>query len=135
MSKKRERKHMMWLYAAILTVTAIQMCGCGALLVGAAGGAGAVAWVKGEMKANIDKPLDEVYTAAGEALKELELPGAIEKKDALTAKIKSSFADGKDIVIRIESLSDTSSEISVRVGTLGDKSRSQKILDTIHKHL
>ena len=41
MSKKRERKHVMWLYAAILTVTAIQMCGCGALLVGAAGGAGA----------------------------------------------------------------------------------------------
>ena len=132
---KRKQKAMKWPQAALLIALSIQMCGCVALLIGAAGGAGAVAWVKGEMKEQIDKPLDEVYAATGEALKELELPGAIEKKDALTAKIKSSFADGKNIVIRIESLSDTSSEISIRVGTLGDRSRSQRILDTIHKHL
>lgn len=135
MAVTKGRKIVTWGYAVILALLTFQMCGCGALLIGAAGGAGAVAWVKGEMKEEIDKPLDEVYAATGEALKELELPGAIEKKNALTAKIKSSFADRKDVVIVIKSLSGTSSEISIRIGMVGDRARSQKILNTIHKHL
>ena len=135
MIRKRAKTGITWWRVALLLALSIQMCGCAGILVGAAGGAGAVTWLKGELKEDIGKSLNDVYEATVEALMELELPTVEQKKDAMTAKIVSSLADGKDIKIHIKSLTDTSSKISIRIGTLGDKPMSRKILSTIHKHL
>ena len=76
-----------------------------------------------------------VHTATLAALKELELPVIEDKKDQMSAKIESRFADGKTVWIDIDAVTNDSSKVTIRVGTFGDEVRSRKILDRIHHHL
>ena len=126
-----------WSWAVLLLALSIQISGCppAAFLAGGAAGAGGVGWVKGEMQEEFSLPLTKVHQAALAALKELELPVKEEKKDKLTSEIKSQFADGKQIWIHIRSLAKSSTKIKIRVGIFGDKSRTQTLLETIHRHL
>jgi hypothetical protein len=127
-----------WNQAVLLLALAVQISGCAEAVlvgVGAAGGAGAVLWAKGRMAEKFDMPLSKVHTATLAALKDLELPVKKDKKAGLKAKIESQFPDGKNVWIGIRAVTESSSKITVRVGTFGDKSRSQKILETIHRRL
>jgi hypothetical protein len=126
-----------WKQAVLLLALGIQISGCAEAVligVGAVGGAGAALWAKGRLKEKLDVPLSQAHTATLAALKDLELPVKKDKKDK-KAKIESQFTDGKPVWIGIRAVTESSSKITVRVGVLGDLSRSQKILDTIHQHL
>ena len=127
-----------WNQAVFLLVLTIQISGCAEAVlvgVGAAGGAGAVLWAKGRMEERLDFPLSKVHTATVAALKHLELPIKKDEKGGLKAKIESQFPGGKNVWIGIRAVTESSSKIIVRVGVFGDKSRSQKILEAIHRRL
>lgn len=127
-----------WKQAVLLLAIAMQISGCAEAVlvgVGAAGGAGAALWTKGKMEENLDSPLSKVHTATLEALKDLDLPIKKEMKQPLKAKIESQFSDGKQVWIGIRAITELSSRITVRVGTFGDKTKSEKILGTIHQRL
>ena len=127
-----------WNQGVLLLALAIQISGCAEAVlvgVGAAGGAGAALWARGRMEEELDISFSKVHTATLTALKDLELPIKKDSKDKLTAKIESQFSDGKYVWISIYALTESSSKITVRVGGLGDLSRSQKIFDAIHQHL
>ena len=113
----------------------IQASGCATLLVGVAVGAGGVVWAKERLEEKFTVSVSKVHEAALKALEELELPVNEDKKDKLTAKIRSEFADGKRIWIDIQSLSESSAKITIRVGMFGDEAKSRKLLDTIHRHM
>ena len=122
----------------LLLVLLIQLSGC-ALLVGVAAGgavgAGAVAYMKGELEQEFNVPVPKLHSATLSALKELKLPIQEDKSDSLVGEISSEFADGKKVRINIKSLSLTTSKIAIRVDILGDEARSKRILETVNKQL
>ncbi len=113
----------------------IAASGCAALLLGGAAGAGSVVYVKGQLKEDIAANVTAVHGAPISALKNLNLPVVEDSYDKLSAKIRSRFANGDDVWIDIESVTTQSSRISIRVGILGDQSKSRQILDGIHRYL
>lgn len=119
---------------ALVAVLAIQLCGC-ALLLGATVGAGGVVWAKGRLQQEFDVPFDRIHKATISGLKRLELPIIIERKDKMTAKVESKFADGTNVWVDMDYITEHSTRIVIRVGVLGDQERSQKILESIKRYL
>ncbi|NVM21588.1 MAG: DUF3568 family protein [Desulfobacterales bacterium] len=128
-------KKLSW--TVLLLSLSIQITGCqsAAFLAGGAAGAGGVMYVRGKLQEKLAAPVPKVHQATIAALKELELPVEKDKKDKLTAKIESQFADGKPIWIDIHSIAKSSTKITIRVGTFGDELRSNRLLDTIRSHI
>ena len=118
-----------------LAFTVVATSGCFALVVGAAAGAGGVIWAKGSLVKELNVPLDRAHKAGVSALKKLELPIIIDRKDKLTAKLESKFADGTNVWIDMNSLTSKTTKVVVRVGAIGDQTRSQEIMDMIEKYL
>lgn len=121
--------------AMLLLLLVMTTSGCFALLVGAAAGAGGVIWAKGSLQQEFNTSLDRVHTAGVKALKKLELPIIIDRKDKLTAKLESKFADGTNVWIDFDALTSKTTKVNVRVGAMGDQVRSREIMDMIEKYL
>ncbi len=127
-----------WKHTVLLLALAMAISGCAEAVligVGAAGGAGAALWSKGKMVEELDASFSRAHTASIAALNDLELPVNKDVKGGLKAKIESRFPDGKYVSIDIRAVTESSSKITVRVGTFGDKARSEKILGAIHQHI
>ncbi len=122
----------------LLTILLVaQMLGASAcvLLIGAAGGAGGTVYVMGKLKEDLNAPVPKVKRAVVARLKDLGLPVLKDKGDQLTASLESEFADGKHVWIEIEARDESSSQIAIRVGLLGDEQRSRRVLKAIRQHL
>ena len=100
-----------------------------------AGGGGTYTYLSRELSQDLDRPVIKVYAATMDALKDFHLPVTRDVHDSLSAMIESRFSDGRKILIKIDSESAYDSEISVRVGLLGDKDMSGTILGAIDDHL
>ena len=118
-----------------LAMMVVSTSGCFALVVGAAAGAGGVIWAKGSLVKELGAPIDRAHKAGVSALKKMELPVIVDRKDTLTAKLESKFADGTNVWIDMDSLTSKTTKVSVRVGAIGDQVRSQQIMDMIQKYL
>ena len=125
-----------WCSLPILGLAVLLIAGCGAILVGAAAGAGAVAYVRGELKATEEATLDDVVRATETALEDdLKFPIHSKTTDAISAKFTSETAAGKDITINLKKTSATLTQIRIRVDVFGDEELSRLILDKIKKRL
>ena len=113
----------------------ITTSGCFALLVGAAAGAGGVAYVKGILEKNFDRSVAQVHRASLTALKKLKMTIHDDDVTQHNAKIKATDTDGKKVEVIIEALTEKSSKLQIRVGVFGDQEQSQSILNAIQKHL
>ena len=107
--------------------------GCVPLLVGAAAGAGGYAWVRGALVKQFDTPTTKLHEATLRALKNLKLAVQYDKSDRITSTTRSEFSDGKNINIDIRAVTEYSARITIRVGFLGDRLRSEMILDALQK--
>ena len=70
-------------------------------------------------------------------MKQLQLPvleGRTEK-DALSATILARDADDKRVTIKLKAQNEQMTEISIRIGTFGDETKSQMIYDRIRQNL
>ncbi len=119
--------------AALLTM----VTGCVVVAVGviAVAGAGGWAWYKGEIKATEQAPLDKTWNATLATMKDLEYPVTYKAKDALAAELKAVNSSGTTININLKKLSDNSTEIRIRVGTIGDEPLSRTIISKIEDHI
>jgi Protein of unknown function (DUF3568) len=110
--------------------------GCALFVVGgaAAAGAGGYAYVKGEVKSTEGASLDRAWQATLAAMKDLEYTVTKQGKDALAGELTARNAIGKEIYIYEKKVSDTATEISIRVGTFGDEAVSRTILMKIKSH-
>lgn len=126
-----------WLTLTLASALVLFQSGCALFVVGAAAGAGAgtYAYVSGEMKGSEAVPLDKAYSAAQAAMQDLEFPIITKSKDALQAQLTARNSVDKKMRIKLKKVSDNITEIRIRVGTFGDESLSQLILDKIKKHL
>jgi len=114
---------------------ALVCSGCLALAVGAAGGAAGAVYVMGKLQDELNHSVSTVHKAALAGIKELDLPVLQDKEDKLTASLETEFADGKHVWIDLDTVADSRTRITIRVGLTGDEVRSRRILDAIKKHL
>ena len=114
----------------------LNMSGCVFLLAGAAGGAGTALWLSGKLSQDVKAPFEKTIKATKSALKSLRLKIDKETVTDDTAQIMSKYTDGKTIWIDIHRISETSSNIQVRVGAVEhDKETADKILKKITRYL
>ena len=130
-------KTLSWLVLLGVVGVLLTTAGCALFLVGAAAGAGAAgyAYVNGELKSTESASLEQTTRATLAAMKDLEYPVTSQAKDALSAELTARNASDKKIVVRLKKISDTTTEVRIRVGTFGDESLSRVVLEKIKKHL
>jgi hypothetical protein len=105
----------------------------GAVAAGAA--AGTYFFVKGNLTRNYEAPVERVWKATLQSVEELKLATESKKHDAFGGVIKGKMADGTSFTIELKRLSEKSTEIGVRVGTFGDRIKSEAIHDKILSNL
>ena len=115
--------------------TIVTTSGCVPLLIGAAAGAGGVAWVKGSLEQNFDKPVADLHRAGQRGLKDIKCVIRSDEIRRHLAKIKFEFDDGESGTIHIRALTEHSCVLNIRVGILGDETKSHIVLNAILKHL
>lgn len=127
------KKIIVYIVSCLLVVN---LCGCVALLVGAAGGAGTAAWLSGKLTQEVNSSFERTVEAAKSALASLRLEVTKETQEQNVAQIMSKYVDGKTVWIDIHRITDSSSKIEVRVGAVGsDKAAADKILRRITRYL
>lgn len=109
--------------------------GCVALAVGAAGGVAGAVYVMGKLQEELNHPIAAVHEATLRGLRDLDLPISEDKVDKLAAHIESKLADGTHVWIDLDSIADSRTKLTIRVGVVGDEVRSRKILAAIKAHL
>ncbi len=109
------------------------MSGC--ILAAAGAGAGAVAYVRGELQANLNRDYGKVVDAARGALKELEFAKVSENKDALKAVMIYRTALDKKVEVAVTNSGKQLTNIKIRVGVFGDEQLSLSILEKIKASL
>ena len=120
---------------AIWILLAALSSGCVALFVGAAGGAAGTVYVMGKLTEELSYDVPAVHGATLNAMKKLGLTLSEERADTLSAHMESEFADRAHVWIDLESVGESRTRITVRVGLTGDELRSRKILDRIKESL
>lgn len=129
-------KILVFIFAGILMMN---ISGCAAVLIGAAGtagGAGTALWLSEKLTQEVDAPFERAVKAAKSALKSLRLAVVKETIEQNSAQIIGRYTDGKTIWIDVHRLTDSSSKIEVRVGAVSsNKEAAAKILKRINRYL
>jgi hypothetical protein len=127
------RTRQILLIIALIGITIIgQGCVAAAIGIGAAGAAGTIAYIKGDLEAVEADDLDVVYEAALKASKELELRVFYKTKDALSATIYARDAEDKKVSVTLKRTTEQTTKLSIRIGTFGDETKSRLIYQKIH---
>jgi len=108
--------------------------GCFILLAGGAAGTG-VAYAGGDLEALLKADPPAVAEAAEGAFKALEIAKVSAKSTGLDAEIIGRTAQDTRIMVKVVRKTEGVSEISIRVGTFGDKKLSLAVYDEIKKRL
>jgi len=120
-----------------VALVALGNAGCTLLLLGAgaAAGAGTVAYLQGELRANQDAPLDKVLKAAEDSLKEMQYAVTERTEAAGRARLLARGAGDKRVDVHLKALTPNATEVRIRVGVFGDEALSRQILERIRKRL
>lgn len=120
--------------ALALTASVALNSGCIAVAAGAAG-AGAVAYIRGELDATVGNSYEAVVRASGQAIEQLQFATIGTRRDALSAKLTARTAQDKKIEIEVTKIGNDLTRIQIRVGVFGDERVSMTILDKIKANL
>lgn len=122
------RKKLMLFALCIMTLTPQ---GCLLFLAGAGAGATTAAYITGELRATDHVDMDRAWQATLDALTAMNMPIGEPRKDALTGRLVARTADNKDVNIRLDRKGSNLTEIRIRIGVMGDETRSRQILERI----
>lgn len=89
----------------------------------------------GSIEGYVDASPERTAAAAETVVKDLKLALVSSVATKLDGKVVATTAQGKDVTIDIKRAGDNVSEVSIRVGTLGDESLGVKIFNDIKKQL
>lgn len=124
----------LFLTAGILTISTVVQTGCVAV-VAAGAGAGTVAYVRGQLNATLDAPLDPAVNATRQAISDLGFHKISDESDASGAVLVTRNAQDDRITIRLTREADPVTKVSIRVGMFGDEALSQTVLNAINQNL
>lgn len=118
-----------------LMITIVTAAGCVPLVVGAAAGAGGVAYAKGVLEKGFDKSVEALHRASVKGIKDLKLFIISDEAHRHTSKVVFEFDDGQKGEVTIKAMTEQSAKMKIRVGIFGDEVKSQMVLNAIQKHL
>lgn len=127
--------------ALLLSSLALSATGCLVAAAGAAAGAGAYAYYQGNVSESYATEFGQTYQATKQSLTELAMPVRHEQHEGMTGTIETSIEDGTHVTISIEekprilATDGHQTEVTVRVGMLGDQKVSDKLQQQIRSHL
>ena len=111
----------------------ISQAGC--LVVGALGaGAGTAIYARGDLETKSSKPVAEVYSIVEKTCKDLRFEIYKQEQKVFAGLIVANSDFGK-VAFTMKSKSPTETELSIRVGTFGDKGASELILARLKPNL
>ncbi|KAF0181676.1 MAG: hypothetical protein FD161_349 [Limisphaerales bacterium] len=116
------------LLALIVCSSLTLFTGCAALLVGAAAGAGGVAYAQGELKNTESVALSTAHRAAERAAKDLKFAVLKSQLDGLNGVIEARTVADQKVTIKTKQVAAKATEVRIRVGLLGDETASRQIL-------
>ncbi len=117
-----------------LTVPMVLQTGCLVVAAGAAA-AGTVVYVRGDLKATLPNSYDTVVKAANQAIDSLRFRKTEEEGDALKTEIEARTGTDTGVDIDIVRVSDSLTEVHIRVGVFGDEAMSLTILEKMKESL
>jgi len=118
----------------LLCYLLIGLNACGYILVGtlaAGAGAGTYFFVKGNLKRDYEAPVERMWEATLQAVEELRLATESKRHDAFGGEIKGVMANGDSFQIELKRLGENWTEVGVRIGTFGDRTKSEAIHEKI----
>ncbi len=120
-----------------VALSALGLSGCvgAALLGGAAAGAGGVAYVNGEHSQVHAGTPNQVWSATLASLRQMNMRVVNTQKDATGGTIEARRADNTAVTIKEEPAGKDTTQVKIRVGTLGDKAESEAIQSRIDTNL
>ena len=121
--------------SVFLGISVSVVTGCIPLIIGAAAGAGGVAYVQGILHKNLDIPIDKLQRISLDALKRLKMTVKEQKVEGAQSFIKAEDVDHAKIKITINKLTENSSQLNIHVGLWGNQTKSQMILNAIEKKI
>jgi hypothetical protein len=125
-----------YLHLLLVVAAAAVISTTGGCLAAAAGaGAGAVAYIRGDLEATLPNDYNKVVAATKESIGQLEFAKVSENKDALKAVLVSRTALDKKVEITLTNAGKRQTAIKIRVGIFGDEQLSLAILDKIKSNL
>ena len=120
----------------LLSVMVMGSSGCFLLVAGTVAGVGTAYWLSEKLTQLFDVPYDQVVAATERALLFLKLPILKEEKTAEVTQFKSVYAIEQDVWVDVRRVSDASTKVEVRVGTVSpNKDAAEKILRQIKRSL
>jgi hypothetical protein len=132
------KRRLQWVAVLCCLLIGLSACSRKWAVIGAAAaavGAGTYYYVKGDLKRNYEAPMDKTWEATIKSIEELKLTVESQNHDALSGVIKGKMADEKGFEINLKRLGENSTEVGVRIGTFGDREKSEAIHDKIHSKL
>ncbi|MBE1425149.1 hypothetical protein H4684_001793 [Desulfomicrobium macestii] len=118
----------------LLIILVLLSTGCAALVVGGAAAVGTYTYVAGMLQRTYNANLDTTYQATLAGCEALGLPVQDRQKQLSKASVKVVDGD-RDVWISLTAQSSTTTEVSVRVGYLGDELASRRIHEAIQARL
>jgi hypothetical protein len=111
--------HRPGIVAAILIGATLAIAGTSGCAT--TGASFAIAYVRGDLDATLDVPLESALRAANRAVAQLEFSKVSERKDALQAILIARNAADTKVEIRLQRDAESETKLKIRVGTFGDE--------------
>ena len=132
------KRQFQWVAVLCCLLIGLSACSRKWAIIGAtaaAVGAGTYYYVKGDLKRNYEAPMDKTWEAAIKTVEEMKLTVESQQHDALSGVIKGKMADEKGFEINLKRVGENLTEVGVRIGTFGDREKSEAIHNAIHSKL
>lgn len=104
-------------------------------LVGAGAATGGVLYVKGAAQKSYPVNVEKAYNAALAVLAEDRIVPYKKEVAPTVASIEATLADGKTIKWSFKASGAETTEVTLRIGTFGDKDRSNYFFQKLDKHI
>jgi hypothetical protein len=108
--------------------------GCLLVAAGAVAG-GTVAYVRGDLEADVDGDVPRVVEASKAAMDDLKFPLLGSYAVGTEGKVEARVGADNKATINIEARTEKFTHVSIRIGTFGDDAVSQSILERIKANL
>ncbi len=120
--------------ALLIVLLCFSLSGCWFALGGAAGG-GAAIYYKGWLREDTARNMHTVHEAILKATEEKNIHVEEETRRTDLVRLRGRYQDGTNVWINIEYLAANTSRINIRVGILGDESRSRALWNEARRQM
>ena len=131
----RSRSHRSAVAITLAGLFVLASGGCGALVPPGTAGTSAIAFVTGELHSIEDVSLSELDGACNAAIERLAYEEIDVSREADQVRFRARTAGGEPVDVRLFARGPLRTELTIRIGLLGDETTSRLVLEEIHQSL